>query len=93
MVFRHLSWPWRVLHVVILGHLLLQIAYSGYQVFFVVRPPGVTGPLGAAAREIGFEMMVTRRLYAIEHWIAFVGLVLYVALTEMLPRLRAAGAS
>ena len=30
--------------------------------------------------------MVTRRLYAIEFWIATVGFALYVGLTEMLPR-------
>ena len=87
------SWPWRILHVLIIVHFGMEIAYAGYQVFFVVRPEGVVGPLGAAARDLPFEMMVTRRLYAIESWIATAGLAIYLAITEMLPRLRGATAA
>ena len=36
-----------------------------------------------------FEMMTTRRLYATEFWIAMGGLAIYLALTEIGPRLRA----
>jgi hypothetical protein len=32
--------------------------------------------------------MVTRRLYAIECWIAIAGLCIYLAITEIGPRLR-----
>jgi hypothetical protein len=35
-----------------------------------------------------FEQMVTRRLYATEFWIATCGLAVYLAITEMAPRLR-----
>jgi hypothetical protein len=31
-------------------------------------------------------MMVTRRLYAAEFWIAFAGLAVYLAITEIKPR-------
>lgn len=71
-----------VLHWIILLNFLFEIFYAGYMVFFVVRPEGPPGPLYAAAKAIPFEMMVTRRLYAIEFWIAFAGLALYLALTE-----------
>ncbi len=78
------------LHVVIIAHFAFQLAYSGYMVFFVLRPEGIDGPLFAAALEIPHELMVTRRLYAIEHWIAAAGLAVYLALTEIGPRLRRA---
>ena len=78
------------LHVVIIAHFVFQLAYSGYMVFFVLRPEGIEGPLFAAALEIPHEFMVTRRLYAIEHWIAAAGLAVYLALTEIGPRLRRA---
>ena len=35
------------------------------------------------------ELMVTRRLYAIEFWIATAGLAIYLALTEIGPRFKA----
>ena len=54
-------------------------------VFFVVNN-GHSGPLGAAAGDIPFELMVTRRLYASETWIALAGLSLYIGITEILPR-------
>jgi len=55
-------------------------------VFFVVNN-GQSGPLWGMAKSIPFELMVTRRLYATETWIAMVGLSLYIGITEILPRL------
>ncbi len=78
------------LHALIIAHFAFQMAYSGYMVFFVLRPEGVDGPLFAAALELPHDFMVTRRLYAIEHWIAAAGLAVYLGLTEIGPRLRAA---
>ena len=43
--------------------------------FFVVTPEGTTGPLFGAASTMPFELMVTRRLYASESWIAIAGLL------------------
>ena len=89
-----LSLPWRILHWVIIANLLLQVLYGATMVFFVVTFPGVSGPLADAANEVPFELMVTRRLYASETWIAIVGLSLYLGLTEILPRrLRPASAN
>jgi len=76
------------LHALIIAHFTLQLAYSGYMVFVVLRPEGIDGPLFAAALDLPHELMVTRRLYAIEHWIAAAGLAVYLALTEIGPRLR-----
>ena len=77
----------RLLHWLIISNLLIQIAYAGYMVFFEIVPAGSSGPLMGAAKNFPFEQMVTRRLYAIECWIAIVGLSLYLGLTEILPRL------
>ena len=77
----------RLLHWFIILNLLIQIAYAGYIVFFEIVPTGSSGPLMGAAKNFPFEQMVTRRLYAIECWIAIVGLSLYLGLTEILPRL------
>ena len=78
-----------LVHWAIILNFAFEIAYGGYMVFVVVRPEGVSGPLMAAATSVPFEMMVTRRLYAIEVWIATAGLAVYLALTEIGPRLRA----
>jgi hypothetical protein len=51
-----------------------------------VFDPGTSGPLWTAAKSVPFELMMTRRLYASETWIAITGLSLYVAITEFLPR-------
>ena len=82
------SSPWRLLHWLIILHFLAEIIYCAYLVFIVLRPDGHSGPLGAQAIAIPHELMVTRRLYAIECWIATAGLVIYLAITE--PKLRGA---
>ena len=78
------------IHWLIILHLLAEIAYTGYMVFEVLRPESGGGALFSRAQDIPFELMVTRRLYAIECWIATVGLAIYLALTEVGPRLKRA---
>ena len=75
------------LHWVIILNFVIEIAYATYMVFWVFAPEG-TGPLMDRARDLDFELMTTRRLYAIEFWIATAGLAIYLALTEIGPRLR-----
>jgi len=75
---------WRVLHVFIILNFLIEIFYGFYMVFFVVG--GSRWPLMARATETPIEIILKRRLYAIEVWIAVAGLVVYIALTEFLPR-------
>jgi len=73
------------IHFIILANFLIQMGYAAYMVFVVVAPEG-GGPLLGAANEFPFEKMVTRRLYAIEFWIATGGFSIYLALTEIVPR-------
>lgn len=77
------------LHWIIILNFVVEIAYAGYMVFSVLRPEGgAGGPLFERALEIPHEHMVTRRLYAMEFWIATAGLAVYLALTEIGPRLK-----
>ncbi len=82
--------PWRwLLHVVhwaIIVNFAVEIVYAGYMVFVVIAPAG-GGPLMERAKTFPFEMMMTRRLYAVECWIAITGLAIYLAVTEIGPRL------
>ena len=87
---RHL---WMVVHWVIIVHFALEIAYTGYMIFSVLQPESGGGPLMGRALDLPFELMVTRRLYAIECWIATAGLAIYLAITEVGPRLRKRAAS
>jgi hypothetical protein len=60
---------------------VVEIFYGMYQTFFVLLPPGGSpGPLFNSAQEVSFELMVSRRLYAIETWIAIAGLAIYLAI-------------
>jgi len=70
---------------VIIANLLVQVAYGATMVF-VVLAPAAPGPLFGAARDLPFEDMMVRRQYALETWVAIVGLSLYLGLTEVLPR-------
>lgn len=79
------------LHWFIMLNLAVEIFYSTYMIFIVLRPSGVDGPLWGAAQRLIAEqpdLMMARRAYATEGWIAIVGLSLYVAITEILPRLQ-----
>ena len=76
-----------ILHWVIILNFAVEICYATHMIFNVVAPEG-GGPLLDQAKSFPFEMMVTRRLYAVECWLAIVGLSIYLALTEITPRLR-----
>ena len=53
----------------------------------VLRPEGAAaGPLWGQAASIPADLMMRRRAYAIEAWIAFAGLGVYLGVTEILPR-------
>ena len=80
----------RVLHWVIIVNFALNIFYGAFQVFVVLAPEGSAGlPLFGAARDLDPQVLMIRRLYAIEVWITIGALCIYVALTEYLPRLLA----
>jgi uncharacterized membrane protein len=73
----------KFLHWFIIGFFLIEIGYGLYMVFFVVG--GSRWPLMARAVETPIEIILKRRLYAIETWIAITGLTIYLALTVFLP--------
>lgn len=86
------SSPWKwilpILHYGIIINFALEIGYAGYMVFVVIAPEG-GGPLMDRALTFPFEQMVTRRLYALECWVAIAGLSIYLAITEIAPRQKA----
>ena len=78
----------RVLHWFFIVNFVLNILYGAYQVFVVLAPEGGgIGPLGGAATSMPHEQIMVRRAYAAEVWLSIVGLSLYLAITEYLPRL------
>lgn len=74
----------RILHWLIILVFVTEIIYGFYMVFFVVG--GSRYPLMRRATETPIEVILKRRLYAIETWIAIAGLVVYLALTVFLPQ-------
>jgi hypothetical protein len=74
---------WRTVHRIIIVNFLLEIMYGFYMVFFAVG--GVDYPLFRKATETPIEIILKRRLYGIETWLAIVGLSLYLAVTEISP--------
>lgn len=75
-----------VVHWAIIVNFAVEIIYAAHMVFNVIAPEG-GGPLMARAADFPFEKMMTRRLYASEAWIAITGLSLYLAITEIAPRM------
>lgn len=74
----------RVLHLVIIINFIIEIGYGLYMVFFAVG--GTRWPLMARAVDTPIEVILKRRLYAIETWISVSGLAIYLALTVFLPQ-------
>ena len=54
-----------------------------YMVFFIIG--GSQWPLMAKAIDIPMNVILKRRLYAIEAWIAIAGLSIYLGITEIIP--------
>jgi hypothetical protein len=79
------KWTWRVINYLILTNFLVEIIYSVVMVFFVIG--GGKWPLLRKAVETPIEIILKRRLYAIEAWIAIGALSIYLAITVYLPRI------
>ncbi len=77
----------KFVHWTIVVTLLLQALYCGLQVFVAMQPEGLAGPMWLHAADLPFEWMMVRRMYAIEGWIAFGTLGIYLGITEVRPRL------
>ena len=76
---------WRVLHWVLIVIFLQGAAYAAYMLFFVV---GGGGPLFGRAASMPAETIFVRRLYAYEFYLNIIGLAVYLAITEIVPRMR-----
>ncbi|MBT6176397.1 MAG: hypothetical protein HOI23_04050 [Deltaproteobacteria bacterium] len=76
----------QLLHWFIIINFAVEIIYANYMIFSVFSP-AEGGPLFDRAATFPIEMMVTRRLYAVEAWLAIVGLSIYLAITEIRPRM------
>ncbi len=74
---------WRWIHRLIILNFLVEIVYSVFMVFFVIG--GGKWPLLRRAVETPVEVILKRRLYAIEAWIAIGALAIYLAITVFLP--------
>jgi hypothetical protein len=79
----------KILHWVIIVNFAVNMFYGAYMVFVGMAPEGHVGPLWSAAKTMDPELLMIRRLYAIEFWISTAGLAIYLAVTEYLPRLLA----
>ncbi len=75
---------WKIIHRLLIFNFVVQVLYGFYMVFFVIG--GSRYPLFMRATQIPVEVILQRRLYAIETWLAMVGLALYLAITEVIPR-------
>ena len=76
------------IHWLIIINFIIEIVYASYVIFVVLKPEMGGGPLMEQAKSIDMDLMMRRRLYAIECWLAIAGLSIYLALTEIGPRLR-----
>ena len=76
------------IHWIIIINFVVEIVYASYIIFVVLKPEMGGGPLMEQAKSIDMDLMMRRRLYAIECWLAIAGLSIYLAITEIGPRLR-----
>ena len=73
----------RFLHWFIIGNFVIESGYGLYMIFFAVG--GSRWPLMGRSIETPIEVILNRRLYAIETWIVIASLATYLAITVFLP--------
>jgi hypothetical protein len=73
----------RFFHYFVYANLITGFFSALYMVFVVYRPEGSSfGPLWSASRQMPHDLLVERRLYAIEAWLIFGFLALYFGITR-----------
>jgi len=77
-----------LLHYGIIIWTLSTILNSAYQMTFVYTVEGYSLTLLGASSQLDYETMMIRRAYALEAWVATMGLAIYLALTEIMPRMK-----
>jgi len=79
--------PQRVVHWLIVTILGTGFLAALYMVFVVHRIEGQgIGPMGGAASEVPLDFFLRRRVYALEAWLTFGFLSVYLALTSLRAR-------
>ena len=73
----------RLLHWAIVANLLLGFVGALYMVFVVHALPGGIGPFGADVAAADPAFFLRRRLYALEAWVCFGFLAIYLGLTDL----------
>lgn len=73
----------RLIDFAILTPLIMEFFYVPYQLFVVLRPTGTpVGALGDLARNLPYEAMMVRRMYAMEFYVDLIALILYLAFRQ-----------
>ena len=78
-----------IVHWIIILNFVIEIFYGALMTFVVLSPADhAGGPLFGVATSLDYEDMMVRRMYATETWIAITGLAIYLAITEIRPRMK-----
>ena len=72
----------RILDALIQLFIITGFLYAGYQLFFVFGNPEGNFILFGDAAKIDIELLVARRLYAMEFWLIFIGYLVYLGLRK-----------
>lgn len=80
-----MSLPQRIAHWTIVFVLGTGFLAALYMTFVVFRPEAHGGPLLETARTVPLDFFVRRRVYALEAWMTFGFLAIYLALTSLRP--------
>jgi hypothetical protein len=73
----------RAIDIFIILYLVIEMGYVTYQVFFIWSLKGSTfAPLMGESLNVKPEVLLARRLYAIEGYLAAIALILYLAVRE-----------
>lgn len=76
-----------MIDIVIQGFFVIGFVYAAYQLFFVFKNPIGGLVLFGDASGIDHQLLVVRRLYALEFWLIFIGYMIYIAAKDKILRL------
>ena len=75
----------RAAHWLIVAILSTGFLAAIYMVYVVFGVDGSVGPMGNQATDVDLDFFLRRRLYALEAWLTFGFLSVYLALTSLRP--------
>ncbi len=70
----------KILDIIIQFLFVTGFLYAAYQLFFVFKNPAGGLVLWGDAAEIDVDLVIIRRLYALEFWLIFLGYFIYLAI-------------